>query len=336
VVSAIAEALAAGEIGLAAEVLWAGLKVVWREGVVALNKVWQGAKRFFVQAAVDMWYGALTAAEDVGHLMMVAWVETTSFLSRTWERFTSFLTDTWNTVGYLLTRSWNEIKGIFDDTFDVAEANLKAASDLIDKLEKTDAARAARLDELEARRKQQREDEDAAHERRLLELAQAWVEAEQNINDAAAEGVKKAKEELEAAKKALAEAIAKVKGLKDAQDKEPPGQPSREAAGKAGAGKPGLAGVGVGKETRGGAEGAFNVLNLVGKFANVPAALRQAEQRTGRGLAQRSGQQVTTASKRLKAEDQREAIKKSTAATAKDIAKVKEILINLGNQIGTA
>lgn len=51
VVGGISDALAAGDIALAAQILWLSLKVIWQQGVAALNKVWLGAKEFFVSTA---------------------------------------------------------------------------------------------------------------------------------------------------------------------------------------------------------------------------------------------------------------------------------------------
>ncbi|MCP4248092.1 MAG: phage tail tape measure protein [bacterium] len=334
VVRAIADALAAGEIGLAAQVLWAGLKVAWYQGVEVLTRVWQGAKRIFVQTATDMWYGALTAAENVWHALSIGWTETTAFLSKTWEGFTSFLTDTWDTVGYLLTTSWNKIKGVFDETFDAAAANLAAAEELVAKLEKTDAARQARLAELQARRKQQREAADEVHEATLLEIAKAWAEAEKKINEAGAASSKKAREELEAAKKALAEAIAKVKGIGEAGEKEAPIQPAGEPTKRGGGGKGGLAGVG--EEARGGAIGSFDVSNIQSQFAAAGRAFEQVRRRHGGGIAARSAAQVAQANKRTGTEVLLQAINDSNKAMQLDVMAMKRALLELESRIGTA
>ena len=43
-VGGISDALAAGDIALAAEILWLSLKVIWQQGVAALNKAWADGK----------------------------------------------------------------------------------------------------------------------------------------------------------------------------------------------------------------------------------------------------------------------------------------------------
>ncbi|MDP1660852.1 MAG: hypothetical protein Q8L55_02960, partial [Phycisphaerales bacterium] len=98
VVGGIADALAAGDISLAAEILWLSLKVIWQQGVAALNKAWLGAKEFFVSTAYSMWYGALAAAEIVFHALEVSWIETTAFLSKTWTNFTTGFQQVWESA----------------------------------------------------------------------------------------------------------------------------------------------------------------------------------------------------------------------------------------------
>ena len=62
-IAGIADALASGDIALAARVLWLALKLAWQNGVASLNRVWLAAKRFFVETTQGMWYGAVAAAE---------------------------------------------------------------------------------------------------------------------------------------------------------------------------------------------------------------------------------------------------------------------------------
>jgi TP901 family phage tail tape measure protein len=54
----IADALAAGDIQLAAQVLWTGLKLAWAVGTEALLKKWIDFKTSFIQVAIAAFYGA--------------------------------------------------------------------------------------------------------------------------------------------------------------------------------------------------------------------------------------------------------------------------------------
>ena len=113
----ISDALAAGDIKLAAQVLWLSLKLVWQKGIGALNRTWLEAKRYFLSKSLEMWTGARAIAETAWHGLKVGWIETTSFFSRTWQRFANFLELSWKTIVNVATKAWNRIHGLFDEDF---------------------------------------------------------------------------------------------------------------------------------------------------------------------------------------------------------------------------
>ncbi|MGE0479955.1 MAG: hypothetical protein AB7Q17_05730 [Phycisphaerae bacterium] len=65
VIGGITDTLAAGDITLAARILWLALKLAWQEGVAALSRAWLEAKRFFIGTAQIMWFSALAAAQHI-------------------------------------------------------------------------------------------------------------------------------------------------------------------------------------------------------------------------------------------------------------------------------
>jgi hypothetical protein len=235
VLAGIRAALAAGDIGLAADVLWASLKLAWQTGVNALNQVWVPVKAAFLGAFADMWYGAQAVAEDAWSGLTAGWIETTSFFSATWQRFTSFMSDTWNTLANVLAKTWNWLKGLFDDTFDVAAANLAADMALVDKLGGNAAEQKQALADIEARRKKRRGAEDDRHQRRLEEIGGASLETEQGLNLQASEGLKQAQEALEAAQQALRDSVTTAKEARPRTAAEIPGLPKLPTPGDLGA-----------------------------------------------------------------------------------------------------
>jgi len=62
---AISEALAAGDIGAAANVLWATLRVAFQKGVNVLKGYWLDFKEFFVSRFTDSVYGILVIANQI-------------------------------------------------------------------------------------------------------------------------------------------------------------------------------------------------------------------------------------------------------------------------------
>lgn len=102
------DALAAGDMPLAARVLWAGLRVVWLEGTQEIRETFA--------------HGLLA--------MRLAFVDTLATMSRLWTRFSSGLRGVWETTQNYLAKRFTELFGLFDKSLDVeaAKANLDAQS----------------------------------------------------------------------------------------------------------------------------------------------------------------------------------------------------------------
>lgn len=107
-IGGIRDALAAGDIPLAARVLWAGLQLVWLEGTKEIRK---------------------TLAEGL-LVMRLAFVETLATMSRLWTRFSSGLRSVWEKTQNFLAKRFTELFGLFDDSLDVeaAKASLDSQS----------------------------------------------------------------------------------------------------------------------------------------------------------------------------------------------------------------
>lgn len=273
VAGGIADALAAGDIGLAAQILWLALKVTWEKGTLALRKVWERTTQFFVGLFYDALAGTLTIAETIWHGLQVVWIETTSFMSKGWERFTSFLTETWLTIANLLTKTWNRLRGLFDSSFDAAAANLAADQALIDKLGENDRQAAKALADLEAQRAGAREREAQVHAQTEEEIAKAHLES---LEEGAAESQKRidaAQAELDQASDDLARSIEQAKKRREEADKA--GGPPRRRTGDPLADlEDRLSNVGAGV-ARTSVTGTFNVATL-GGLADTDAAKRTA------------------------------------------------------------
>lgn len=141
----ISDALAAGDIGLAAKVLWLTLKMEWTKGVNAISQIWNGGLLWIRQRLVEAFFRAIMILEDIWHGLEVAWIETTAVISETWTtvtaglsnawsycvaglgniwtRFTQGFTSAWDWCASSLEKSWNWIKSLFSDDFDSEAAN---------------------------------------------------------------------------------------------------------------------------------------------------------------------------------------------------------------------
>ncbi len=225
VVGGISDALAAGDIALAAQVLWLSLKVIWQQGVAALNKAWLGAKEFFVSTAYSMWYGALAAAEIVFHALEVSWIETTSFLSKTWTRFTSGFQKVWESASSWVAKRMLEIQGAFDSGLDVEAAKRAVDQQLEARFAEIDQGSQRDLAERESRRVSERDQAAAIHEATLAEIGQSFEDAQAALKANTEAGIAESQAALDEAKRRLEQALAEARAKREAAEAE--GGPSR-------------------------------------------------------------------------------------------------------------
>lgn len=163
----IADALAAGDIGLAVKVLWLTVKMEWTRGVNFLEKAWLNFRNFFIKIGYDAWHGLLAVAEIVWHALEVGWIETTAFFSKLWTGFTSFFAKTWENIKAGAQKAWNWIKSLFDDSVD-----LEAENKLV---EEQKQAAIARIDDEQQRKTAQREAERESERRRAAAIHEATL-----------------------------------------------------------------------------------------------------------------------------------------------------------------
>lgn len=279
VVGGIADALAAGDISLAAQILWLSLKLAWQQGVAALNTIWLQAKRFFLSTVQTMWFGALALAETVFHALEVAWIETTAFLSKTWTSFTSGFQKAWNTAINWTTKRLLELWGLFDDTLDVEAAKKMADEDLAATNAEIDKQREAALAERETQRKQQREQAQAVDEATLAEIGKQLDEAEKRLGEETDAKLEETRRALAEARKQLNEALKKAREEREAADKQ--GGPPRRKLGDPLAGlEDQFAGIGDALARKISVTGTFNAVAVQGLGAG------DAVERTARATEQ--------------------------------------------------
>jgi hypothetical protein len=107
-IGGIRDALAAGDLALAARVLWAGLKLVFLEGTKEIRET-------FTEGLV---------------VMRLAFVDVLSTMSRLWTRFATGVQSVWERTQNFLAKRFTELFGLFDASLDVeaVKAQLDAQS----------------------------------------------------------------------------------------------------------------------------------------------------------------------------------------------------------------
>lgn len=134
----IADALKAGDIGLAGQILWAGLKVEWLKGIqfinglmadwgVAIQEVFAPISTVVAGVFIDAWASIQSAFVKALDFMGVGFSDFVGTISQMWNNFSGFFSEVWARLKGLFTGGdvKAEVARIKDET---AKANAEAAA----------------------------------------------------------------------------------------------------------------------------------------------------------------------------------------------------------------
>jgi hypothetical protein len=195
----ISDALAAGDIGLAAKVLWLTLKMEWQKGVAWLTDKWIGFKEVFMAVATEAVYGTARILTAAWAGLQAAWVETVAFMSKAWTIFTSSLVTGWKTAQNWIAKKFVQLMAMFDESVDVEGAQRILDEDFQREQRQRDQATQQELRDIETTRQAKRQAIDE-QERGTLES----LEEERQRRHV--ERKRQYDADLEAAEEAVAEA----------------------------------------------------------------------------------------------------------------------------------
>jgi hypothetical protein len=219
----IADALAAGDIGLAAKILWLTLKMEWTKGVNWISSIWNGALLWLRQRATEAFYGLVMGLEYIWHGLEVAWIETTAFLSSVWTNFCAGIHHAWMWVVKSLKETWNKIKALFDESFDANAANAAVEAEYQKARDQMWNEAKRQLGERETQRAAEREQARQVHEGTLNELVRQGEEKKKSLRDEYDQKMKANEDELAAARKEWQDAIAAAREKRKAKEAEDAG-----------------------------------------------------------------------------------------------------------------
>ena len=265
----IADALAAGDIGLAAQILWNTLKLWWLKGTEGLRRIWIDFKAGFVKVFAEAFYGGLKVARKVWEWLEIGWTETTAFFAKAWYGFVGFFQKTWEQIKAGAKKAWNWIKSLFDESIDLEAENKlveaekqKAISGIEDETTRQKAER-----EAQRQADRQRMEAEASHfyrqqDQKKEQLQQAADEVAGQEQDALSKRIADLKRQRD-------EAIQEARKKREAKETGEPGQLEGpdELLDK-------LKGLGdtIGRQVqKAGVSGAFNVSSLLGLQAGDAA-----------------------------------------------------------------
>ena len=215
VLGGITDALVAGDINLAAKVLWAGLKLAWQQGVASLKQTWLKAKQFFVGKAYEIWYDVQASFETAIHTMTKAWLHGIFAMRKAWATFGSWHKQAVENTANWMAKRWLEIQGLFDESLNVEAAKQSVDQQSRDRLAEIDSQRDAAFGELDSQRNAALDAANQQHIDQLREIEDAAKAAGKALDQETGSKITAAKAQLDQAREELQAAIAKAKGQRE-------------------------------------------------------------------------------------------------------------------------
>jgi hypothetical protein len=274
----IRDAMMAGDMKLAAKILWLSLQVAWKQGIGFLEKTWIEFKRSFtsvaaeaVRAVMDIFNLSVTDLVDTWSALEKAWVEVTSFMGDAWNVFTAGLMKGWSTAQNFIAKGIVKLMGQFDDTIDVDAAIADLDQQGTAKNRKIDADRDRKIGEREQKRQERLADIEAGRQGKRNAL-EGFLD-DGNRNAVFDQQLADVNGELTAAQAELKAAIAEAANKRATKGTEKEGE-TEEAAKN---GLPSFEGVGTGLgKSKASTLGTFNAAGVRG-FSQGSAADRTAK-----------------------------------------------------------
>lgn len=205
----IVNAVRSGDLGAAASVAMAALKMAWAEGTQWVLTHWHGMKNSVLDTADAMMYGLAGLMADGWASVETVWVETFDFLFDTWDVFVGALQRSWHSTVGFIKKAWVRLKSLFDSDVNVdAEIN-RINQETAAKREGTFSGIADRDQARRARRAKIEQDRLGTRQA-LADMRAAGQQGREAVSSAATENATKAlenaREEWQAALKAANEA----------------------------------------------------------------------------------------------------------------------------------
>jgi hypothetical protein len=218
----IADALAAGDIGLAAKILWLTLKMEWLKGVKWLQSLWLSFKHFFIKVAYDAFYGMQAVWEIVGNALLVSWIELKAFAAQTWTSIAAGFKQAWGSAIGWTERRLHELYGLMDESYDVEGAKRISEERVSDENAQIENEKRQALTALEKQRKLDRQGAARYHDQEMARIGQESIDAEKELDDEYAAKMKAAQDEIDKARQEWLDAIAEAKRKRLAKEAQGP------------------------------------------------------------------------------------------------------------------
>jgi hypothetical protein len=214
----ISDALMAGDIALAAKILWLSLKIAWQTGVLQLTKLWEWLKTGSLKIVYDLWYGAQAAWEIGVDSVSKVMLQLYYFMQSTWESMATGVMDVWDTTVNWVAKRLIDLQGLVDDSIDTEAVKKGLDEDLQATITTRNQEKDANLQALDAQRDAALKMAEEEHDAKMAEIGQASFEKENQLDSDAQQKIAQSQKELDQAKAEWQQAIAEAKKKRELHD----------------------------------------------------------------------------------------------------------------------
>ena len=217
-ISAIGNALAAGDIAKAGDILWLTLKLLWKQGVSSLNATWSEWKSYFL----SIWIEATSAlarylVRGVFGVQAV-WTQMTHFLLDGWITVTGKIADVWRSVQLGIAGGILTLAKLLDSEFDIDGALKSLNKDFQGRSEQAQQARDAAIMGRQQRREKTLAALNAAQDASLRALEDDRKARLAAVDQQEQKGLAETQQRLDAARQAWLKAVETTEGAKNLAD----------------------------------------------------------------------------------------------------------------------
>jgi hypothetical protein len=201
----------AGDIALAAKVLWLSLKVLWQKGALELARLWEGLSNSAMKIVSGMWYG-LQAAWEIGTASVTKVMLKLYYgVLDVWQRLSTGVMNVWDSAINWVAKRIVDLWGLVDDTLDTDAVKQGLDSDAQRRLGERNKEKDQDVQRISHERDEALKQLQQEHERNLARIGQASIDTESQLDTEAQKKIDAAQAELEAARKEWKEAIGEAR-----------------------------------------------------------------------------------------------------------------------------
>jgi len=206
----ISNALAAGDMALAAKILWLTLKMEWQRGVGWLQEKWSGFKEYFLSVWTDAVYGLSKIMTSAWAGLQSIWTETVSAISTAWTVFSSGAVSAWKGAQNFIAKGIVRLMGMLDDSVDVEGTMNILQHDFERDEQSRQKATQAQLQNIETGRQRRQSDIENQRTGTLENLEQDRQRAQADQKRRLDGDLKQSEDALDAARREWDEALAEA------------------------------------------------------------------------------------------------------------------------------